>query len=49
MGNTKLEGKDKTAWINLMSYVGHLKNYQALIEAFTIELNLKPALHINSN
>lgn len=34
-GNTKLEGKDKTAWINLMSCPEHVKNCQALIEAFT--------------
>lgn len=49
VGNTKLEGRDKTAWINLMSCLGNVKNFQALIEAFAVELNLEPALHLNPN
>lgn len=49
VGNTKLEGKDETAWIKLMSCVGDVKSCQALIEAFPAEMKLKPALPTNSN
>jgi len=41
VGDVKLEGRDIAAFINLMSCLGNVKNCQAQIEAFAIELELR--------